>query len=366
MKIVGYNSHGPASVLKSMRAKIPTLKRDYMLVKIQAIALNPKDCKIRSAKSMPKFLSGLSYPKQTGSDWCGVIVDIHDKDKANCAFTKGDCVFGYLDGFSAGCSAEYKLVKHRDCWKKPESFSPAQAAALGCSYLTSLQVLRDFAKLSLHSTAKDTPTCGRLFGSGAASTSTKCPPRVLVYGASGGCGTSALQLGKHFFGAHMTALSHSRNEQYCLDNGADSFIAYDQTDIFSKAFQRSLPESDKFDVFYQIHMGPNDGSNNQCVFPKVQRLMNPKSTFVALMPESNPLRYIPWAVQCRPQYKFWLSVANTQEDLRLLSDLAGAGSWLHPHVQEIEGLEGIEQGHELLEAGSRTNGKLVVVLPERE
>ena len=83
------------------------------------------------------------------------------------------------------------------------------------------------------------------------------------------------------------------------------------------------------------------------------------------MPESNPLRTIPWAISCRPNYKFWTSVKNTQADLKLLSDLAQATSWLQPHICELEGLKHIETGHDILEAGSRVNGKLVVTRSQR-
>ena len=55
--------------------------------------------------------------------------------------------------------------------RKPQSLSFVEAASLPVAYITSLQCLRDYGKM-------------------------QSGDRVLVIGASGGCGTAALQIAK--------------------------------------------------------------------------------------------------------------------------------------------------------------------------
>ena len=55
--------------------------------------------------------------------------------------------------------------------------------------------------------------------------------RLLVYGASGSCGTAAVQLGKHYFGAHVTAVCNGRNVELVRSLGADEVVDYEQEDF---------------------------------------------------------------------------------------------------------------------------------------
>jgi NADPH:quinone reductase-like Zn-dependent oxidoreductase len=61
--------------------------------------------------------------------------------------------------------------------------------------------------------------------------------RLLVYGASGSCGTAAVQLGKHHFGAHVTAVCDTRNVELVRSLGADEVVDYLQED-FTKTGER--------------------------------------------------------------------------------------------------------------------------------
>jgi NADPH:quinone reductase-like Zn-dependent oxidoreductase len=55
--------------------------------------------------------------------------------------------------------------------------------------------------------------------------------RLLVYGASGSCGTAAVQLGKRHFGAHVTAVCNAKNVELVRSLGADEVIDYEQEDF---------------------------------------------------------------------------------------------------------------------------------------
>ena len=54
--------------------------------------------------------------------------------------------------------------------------------------------------------------------------------RLLVYGASGSCGTAAVQLGHHF-GAHVTAVCTTKNVELVRSLGADEVIDYTKEDF---------------------------------------------------------------------------------------------------------------------------------------
>jgi NADPH:quinone reductase-like Zn-dependent oxidoreductase len=57
--------------------------------------------------------------------------------------------------------------------------------------------------------------------------------RLLVYGASGSCGTAAVQLGRHL-GAHVTAVCNTKNVELMRDLGADEVIDYMETDFTTR------------------------------------------------------------------------------------------------------------------------------------
>ncbi|HWL32565.1 MAG TPA: NAD(P)-dependent alcohol dehydrogenase, partial [Gaiellaceae bacterium] len=54
--------------------------------------------------------------------------------------------------------------------------------------------------------------------------------RIVVYGASGSCGTAAVQLAKHL-GAHVTAVCNTKNVELVGSLGADEVVDYLQEDF---------------------------------------------------------------------------------------------------------------------------------------
>lgn len=169
MKAVGYIEAGSldrADALIDVELDKPTpLGRD-LLVRVQAVSVNPVDVKIRQ-KRPPEG----SQPAVLGWDAVGEVVDTGSDASL---FKAGDAVWyaGAID--RTGTNAEYHLVDERIVGKKPSSISQAEAAALPLTALTAYEMLFDRLRVS-----EPVP--------GAA-------PAVVIIGGSGGVGSIAIQL----------------------------------------------------------------------------------------------------------------------------------------------------------------------------
>ena len=309
MKAAVYNHYGPASVLENQEMSKPDFSKDVATVRIHAISLNPRDLVIRKGEF--KILTGRKFPKLTGVDFSGVIERVNAPD---AGFAIGDEVFGYYESLAGGVSAEYVNIPVQYLAPKPAELSHQQACTLGCAYLTALQALRDKAHVSVGD-------------------------EVMIYGASGGVGTAGIQLGKHL-GATVTAVSNTRNKEYCHEQGADHFIAYDQQNVF---------EIDKkFDVFFQVYAGEGD------MYGQAKKVLHKDGIFVCLIP--NPLLLFK-KLFYRPKFEFFL-VKSNRADLEQLADLAQKGI-IEPQISKTYALDDMQAAQQALEDGVGT-GKIVV------
>jgi NADPH:quinone reductase-like Zn-dependent oxidoreductase len=152
---------------------------------------------------------GLLKPKNNilGFDIAGRIEAVGRNVKQ---FQSGDEVFGDT-GEGMGGFAEYVCVTENSLVLKPVSITFEEAAAVPGAALTALQGLRDHGKI-------------------------QSGQKVLIYGASGGVGTFAVQIAKSF-GAEVTAVCSTRNLDMVRSFGADQVIDYTQED-FTKSGQQ--------------------------------------------------------------------------------------------------------------------------------
>jgi NADPH:quinone reductase-like Zn-dependent oxidoreductase len=153
-----------------------------------------------------RFATGLRKPKHPvpGTDLSGTVEAV---GKGVHGLRPGDDVFGW----SGGAFAEFAAGPEDNFLKKPANLSFEQAAAIGVSASTALQLLRDDAKV-------------------------QSGQKVLVNGASGGVGTFAVQIAKAL-GAEVTGVTSSKNLELVGSIGADHVIDYTQED-FTKGTER--------------------------------------------------------------------------------------------------------------------------------
>jgi len=143
VRAIIYERYGAPSVLKLGEvAQPPTPGPGQVLIKVAASAVNPKDCLVRKGKF--RQVTGQRFPRTPGYDFAG-WVDYMGQGVTQLKL--GDEVFGMLNGWAGGTSAEYILASADELALKPASLDMIEAAALPLAGMTALQALRDLGQL---------------------------------------------------------------------------------------------------------------------------------------------------------------------------------------------------------------------------
>lgn len=173
-----------------------------LLVRVQAIAVNPIDTKVRK-----RALPDKGGPRILGWDAAGEVVAAG----AECTlFRPGDRVFYSGELTRPGCNAEYQLVDERIVGHMPASLDFAQAAALPLTAVTAWESLFDRLRIA----------------EGAAANRDKS---LLVIGGAGGVGSIAIQLARQVAGIAVVATaSRPESKAWVQALGAQHVIDHRQ------------------------------------------------------------------------------------------------------------------------------------------
>jgi len=136
-----------------------------LLVKVEAISVNPVDYKQRKMES--------PTPRVLGWDAAGTVEAL---GKDVTLFKAGDAVYYAGDVTRPGCNSEFHLVDERIVGRKPKSLDPAQAAAIPLTAITAWEAFFDRMKIDLG---------GRQRGAS-----------ILIIGGAGGVGSMGIQLAR--------------------------------------------------------------------------------------------------------------------------------------------------------------------------
>ncbi|WP_282061521.1 NADP-dependent oxidoreductase [Roseobacter litoralis] len=173
----------------------PELHDDSVLVAVHAASVNPIDYILQSGAMKDNI--PLEFPHVMGFDVSGEIIAL-GKDVAG--FKVGDAVFARANQQDAGAIAQIARVKADELALKPVNISHAEAASVPLAGLTAWQALISKGRL-------------------------KKGDKVLIHAGSGGVGTLAIQIAKHF-GADVATTCSPRNADLVRKLGADTVINY--------------------------------------------------------------------------------------------------------------------------------------------
>jgi NADPH:quinone reductase-like Zn-dependent oxidoreductase len=312
MKAIICTKYGSPDVLQLREVEKPAPRDDEVLIRIHAAAVTVSDCIVRSGKVnillwIPmRIFVGLRRPRRSilGLELAGEIEEIGKDIKR---FKKGDQVFAFT-GRKFGTYAEYTCVREDGLFMpddglvviKPTNISYEEAASIPTRGTLALYFIR-----------KGNVQKGQ---------------KVLVYGASGGVGTFAIQIAK-CFGAEVTGVCSTTNIELVKSLGADKVIDYTKKDFTNSG--------ESYDFIFDA-VGKRYSSKLQ-----YKKALTPTGKYISV-DEGTPKIHI--------------------EDLILLKELVESGK-IKPVIDRYYPLEQIAEAHGYVEKGHK-KGNVVITLEE--
>ncbi|GLG85054.1 zinc-binding alcohol dehydrogenase family protein [Acinetobacter calcoaceticus] len=203
MKAVAYQKAGlitSPEALVDVELDKPVAEGHDLLVRVQAVSVNPVDTKIRNNVNADN-----NQWKTLGWDAVGIVEAIGDKVSQ---FKVGDVVW-YAGALNRqGSNSELQLVDERIVSHKPKTLEPTEAAALPLTAITAWEML--FDRLQVPKLAPENTS-------------------ILVIGGAGGVGSITIQLLKQLTNLTIiTTASRAETKEWVKQLGADYVLDHSQ------------------------------------------------------------------------------------------------------------------------------------------
>lgn len=302
----------------------PTPGPDDVLIDIKAAGLNFPDVLIIQGK----YQFQPEMPFSPGGECAGVVKAVG----ANVTrYGVGDRVIGMM---GHGCFADMVAMNQRAVSPMPEGLDFRQAAGVAVTYFTSYHALKQRAQL-------------------------KAGETLLVLGAAGGVGSTAVELGK-LMGARVIAAASSEEKlALCRELGADDTINYSEQDL--KTAIKELTGGKGVDVVY-------DPVGGDYAEPAI-RGMAWNGRYLVVGFASGPIPEIPLNLTllkgCSIVGVFWGRFTGEEpqanrQNIEELWEHFAAGR-LKPAINDVFPLEDYEKAYDVM-TGRRARGKVILTM----
>lgn len=326
-RVVINTQFGPPDVLKIVDREIPQLQSRDILVEGIAASVSTADIRLRSRNAPRgfKFIMGLIFGfrkpryESLGTDYVGRVVD-HGAQVNEVKV--GDRIVADL-GMSLNGYRTHRLFKpNKELWVKvPESVSSDLAVASIFGGLTALLYLRDKLKIVANE-------------------------RVLVTGAGGAVGSSAIQIAQ-FFGAEVVALCSANKAPVLGSLGVTQIFDYENLTWLSKVglFDAVLDTAGVLDIKTARSILKPRG---RIAFVIADLVLNLKCVWLSLVSAQT---FLAGAIQ------------GAHKDLNFLMDKILDGE-LKPVIGKTYDLDEIVKAHQDVETGHKLGSSLIIFKKE--
>jgi NADPH:quinone reductase-like Zn-dependent oxidoreductase len=312
MKAILCTKYGSPEVLQLGDVAKPIPKKNELCITIFATAITASDCIVRGFKLpvwhpmglMMGIVLGFGKPR---NPILGLVLsgEIESTGKDVKRFQKGDQVFAFTVNSATqmrfGAYAEYMCVP--EGWKvalKPSNLTHAEAAAIPYGGMIALHFLK---KANIQKDKK-----------------------VLIYGASGAIGTSAVQLAK-YYGSNVTGVCGTANLEVVKSLGADAVIDYTKDNYLENGTRYDI-------VFDAVGKRKSSALKVQC-----KQSLTPDGKYISV-DDGSP--------------------TPTMENLTLLKDLAEANK-IRPVIDRCYPLEKTAEAHRYVDTGHKKGNVIIII-----
>jgi zinc-binding alcohol dehydrogenase family protein len=318
-----------------------------LVLRVEALAVNPVDTKVRAA------IAPGGAGRILGWDAAGVVEACGE---AVTRFQPGDAVMVAGDIRRPGCYAERLAVDARLCGRKPHNLSWAEAAALPLTALTAWEGL--FEGIGFAFEGGEAPDGGSPHG--GRSGREAAGRSLLILGGAGGVGSIAIQLARIAGLRVIASASRPESQLWVKDMGADATIDHHQP-LAPQLRQLGLEQVDAIANF----------ADTDAYWEPMGELIRPHGSLLVIVGNKGPLameRLKQKSVRLCWEFMFSRSAAGGEEQLKQglildhLADLVEAGKIRTTLTQTLSPISAasLQQAHDLLASG-RTLGKIALV-----
>ena len=296
----------------------PTPTGRDLLVKVEAVSINPVDYKQRKQATGSRIL---------GWDAAGTVSAVGSEATL---FKPGDEVYYAGDVTRPGCNSEFHLVDERIVGRKPKKLDFAQAAAMPLTSITAWEAFHDRMKV-------------------------RAGKSILIINGAGGVGSIGIQLARHAGLRVIATASRPQSIAWVKELGADEVVDH----------RKPLAPQVK-----QVDYVANFSGDLDSYWDAMAEVVAPQGAVVAIVGNTKPLAMdvvrsksvsVCWELMfTRPRFK----TPDMIEQHRLLNqvaDLLDAGTLRCTLKETLSPINGanLRKAHARVESGTMT-GKMVL------